>query len=145
MKTRKAIFPVNPHALYAQHGYSPAILSGDLLFVSGMVGARKDGTPEPDLATQIQLAFDNLQEVLAAASCTFDNVVDLTFFLIDPEASVGLTLEAMNKAFTSEPRPNVTAIGVNWLAGFQVEIKVIARIPAFPQPGGDDGGTQLPL
>ena len=145
MNTRKAIFPVNPHALYAQHGYSPAILSGDLLFVSGMVGARKDGTPEPDLATQIQLAFDNLQEVLAAASCTFDNVVDLTFFLIDPDASVGLTLEAMNKAFTSEPRPNVTAVGVNWLAGFQVEIKVIARIPAYPQPGNDNGGAQPAL
>jgi enamine deaminase RidA (YjgF/YER057c/UK114 family) len=129
MSTRKAIFPANPHALYKQHGYSPAVLSGDLLFVSGMVGARKDGTPEPDLKAQIQLAFDNLRDVLAAAGCTFDNVVDVTFFLIDPEASVGLVLEAMKKAFPREPLPNVTAVGVNWLAGFQFETKVIARIP----------------
>lgn len=132
MSTRKAVFPVNPHALYQQHGYSPAIVSGDLLFVSGMVGARMDGTAEPDLNAQIQLAFDNLREVLAAANCTFDDVVDLTFFLVDPDASVGLTLEAMKKAFPREPLPNVTAVGVNWLAGFQVEIKVIARIPARP-------------
>ncbi|MCP5762160.1 RidA family protein, partial [Klebsiella pneumoniae] len=28
------------------------------------------------------------------------------------------------------PYPNWTAIGVNWLAGFDFEIKVIARIPS---------------
>lgn len=129
MNTRKAIFPANPHALYKQHGYSPAILSGDFLFVSGMVGARLDGTPEPDLKAQIQLAFHNLQSVLSAAGCTFDDIVDLTFFLVDPDASVGLVLEAMKDAFPREPLPNVTAVGVNWLAGFQFEAKVIARLP----------------
>ncbi len=129
MNTREAIFPAHPHALYKQHGYSPAIRSGDLLFVSGMVGAREDGTPEPELAAQVALAFDNLEAVLTAAGGTFDDVVDLTFYLIDPEASVALVLEAMKKAFPQEPLPNVTAVGVNWLAGFQVEVKVIARVP----------------
>lgn len=137
MSTRKAIFPANPHPLYKQHGYSPAIASGDLLFVSGMVGARKDGTPEPELQSQIQLAFDNLREVLAAGHCTFDDVVDLTFFFIDPEASIGLALEAMKKAFPYEPLPNTTAVGVNWLAGFAFEIKVIARIPASTSSSPD--------
>jgi enamine deaminase RidA (YjgF/YER057c/UK114 family) len=129
MNTRKAIFPKNPHALYNEHGYSPAILSGDLLFVSGMVGAREDGTPESVLHAQIQLAFDNLRGVLEASGCTFEDVIDVTMFLIDPEASMGLIIEAMRKAFSHEPPPNVTAVGVNWLAGFQFEIKVIARIP----------------
>lgn len=41
-----------------------------------MAGARPDGTPEPDLAAQIQLAFGNLQGVLEAAACTFDDVID---------------------------------------------------------------------
>jgi len=130
MSTRKAIFPGKPHALYKQHGYSPAVQSGDLLFVSGMVGAREDGSPEPDLQAQTQLAFDNLEGVLTAAGCSFDDVVDLTFFMIDPEASVGFVLEGMKKAFPREPLPNVTAVGVNWLAGFQVEIKVTARVPS---------------
>jgi enamine deaminase RidA (YjgF/YER057c/UK114 family) len=129
MNTREAIFPTNPHALYKQHGYSPAIASGDLLFVSGMVGARQDGTPEPDLEAQVRLAFDNLRVVIAAAGCTFDDVVDLTFFLLDPEASMGFVLEGMRAAFSREPLPNVTVVGVTWLAGFRVEIKVIARIP----------------
>jgi enamine deaminase RidA (YjgF/YER057c/UK114 family) len=50
-------------------------------------------------------------------------------FLVDPEASGGLMIEAMPKAFPREPKPNATAVGVHWLAGFQFEIKVIARIP----------------
>ena len=129
MSTRKAIFPLKPHALYKEHGYSPAIQSGDLLFVSGMVGARQDGTPEPELDAQVHLAFDNLQAVLEAAGCTFNDVIDVTMFLVDPEAGVGLALEAMKKAFSIEPPPNVTAVGVNWLAGFQFEVKVVARIP----------------
>ena len=140
MSTRTAIFPAHPHALYKEHGYSPAVLSGDLLFVSGMVGARENGTPEPDLKAQVQLAFDNLHGVLAAAGCTFDDVVDLTFFLVDPEASLGLVLDSMKKAFPREPMPNVTAVGVNWLAGFQFETKVIARIPAR-EPGSSQNSA----
>jgi hypothetical protein len=49
MPQRDAIFPENRHALYEAHGYSAAIRSGDLLFVSGQVGSRADGSPEPDL------------------------------------------------------------------------------------------------
>ncbi|MFB4376951.1 RidA family protein, partial [Agrobacterium sp. CR_3] len=43
MTAREAIFPANRHALYEAHGYSTAIRSGDLLFVSGHVGIRADG------------------------------------------------------------------------------------------------------
>ncbi|KAF1012964.1 MAG: RutC family protein YjgH [Stenotrophomonas maltophilia] len=32
-------------------------------------------------------AFDNLNAVLAAAGCTFDDVVDVTVFLVDPETN----------------------------------------------------------
>ncbi|MBK1815085.1 RidA family protein [Luteolibacter yonseiensis] len=128
MSTRQAIFPEHPHTLYREHGYSPAIRSGDLLFVSGMVGALQDGTPEPDLQAQIRLAFANLQGVLEAAACNSDDVVDVTLYLIDPEASVGFALEELKKFFR-DPAPNITAVGVNWLAGFQFEIKVTARIP----------------
>ena len=34
-----------------------------------------------------------------------------------------------SEIFSEAPYPNWTAIGVNWLAGFDFEIKVIARIP----------------
>ena len=47
MPKRDAIFPASRHALYDLHRYSAAIRSGDLLFVSGQVGSRDDGSPEP--------------------------------------------------------------------------------------------------
>ncbi|MBZ7922214.1 RidA family protein [Ensifer adhaerens] len=127
--TRDAIFPANRHALYEAHRYSAAIRSGDLLFVSGQVGSREDGTPEPDFARQVERAFDNLEATLKAAGATFDDIVDVTSFHTDPENQFETILAVKDRVFSEKPYPNWTAIGVNWLAGFDFEIKVIARIP----------------
>lgn len=129
MSKREAIFPANRHALYEEHGYSAAIRSGDLLFVSGQVGSLADGSPEPDFARQVELAFDNLQATLAAAGCTLDDIVDVTTFHTDPQNQFDTIMQVKQKVFPAKPYPNWTAVGVNWLAGFDFEIKVIARIP----------------
>lgn len=129
MSKRDAVFPAGRQALYEKHRYSAAIRSGDLLFVSGQVGSREDGSPEPDFEKQVQLAFDNLTAVLKAAGCSFDDVVDVTTFHTDPDAQIEAVSAVRLKAVGEEPYPNWTAVGVNWLAGFDFEIKVIARIP----------------
>lgn len=133
MTIRKAIFPAGRHALYDQHGYSAAIRSGDLLFVSGQVGSLKDGQPEPDFERQVRLAFANLKAVLDAAGCGLDDIVDVTTFHTDPERQFGTIMTVKQEIFTAPPYPNWTAVGVNWLAGFDFEIKVIARLPS-PMP-----------
>lgn len=129
MAKRDAIFPPKPHALYELHRYSPAIRSGDLLFVSGQVGAREDGSAEPDLAAQVQLAFDNLNATLAAGGASFEDVVDVTLFMIDPDAIFDTVWPVLGANWGEKPYPNITAVGVTWLAGFTFEIKAIARIP----------------
>jgi len=129
MAKRDAITPANRHALYEKHRYSAAIRSGDLLFVSGQVGSRADGSPEPDFEQQVRLAFDNLANVLKAAGCTFDDVVDVTTFHTDPANQFDAIMKVREMAIGDAPYPNWTAVGVNWLAGFDFEIKVIARIP----------------
>ncbi len=129
MSKRDAIFPAGRHDLYEKHKYSAAIRSGDLLFVSGQVGSREDGTPEPVFEDQVRLAFANLQAVLAAAGATLDDVVDITSFHTDPETQFPTVLAVRDEVIGEPPYPNWTAIGVNWLAGFDFEIKVIARIP----------------
>ena len=129
MNQRQAIFPAERHALYEQHKYSAAIQSGDLLFVSGQVGSRADGTPEPEYERQVQLAFDNLENVLKAAGCTFADVVDVTSFHTNPETQFETFMAVREKNIGAAPYPSWTAIGVNWLAGFDVELKVIARVP----------------
>lgn len=129
MNNRKAVFPASRHALYEQHGYSAAIQSHDLLFVSGQVGSREDGTAEPDFAEQVRLAFKNLSATLEAAGCTFGDIVDVTTFHTDPQNQFGVLMPIKEEFFSSRPYPNWTAVGVTWLAGFDFEIKVIARIP----------------
>jgi enamine deaminase RidA (YjgF/YER057c/UK114 family) len=129
MTKRDAIFPAGRQALYEINRYSAAIRSGDLLFVSGQVGSRDDGSPEPDFASQVQLAFDNLENTLKAAGCSLDDIVDVTTFHTDPENQFETVMAVKNRVFGSPPYPNWTAVGVNWLAGFDFEIKVIARIP----------------
>ncbi|GLS85689.1 hypothetical protein GCM10010873_06620 [Cypionkella aquatica] len=129
MTQRSAVFPANRHALYEAHGYSAAIRSGDLLFVSGQVGSRADGNPEPNFEAQVRLAFANLSATLAAAGCNFDDIVDITSFHTDPENQFATIMQVKAEIFAAPPYPNWTALGVTWLAGFDFEIKVIARIP----------------
>ena len=130
MSPRDAVFPAGRHALYATHRYSAAIRSDDLLFVSGQVGSRDDGSPEPDFEAQVRLAFANLEATLRAAGCGFDDIVDVTTFHTDPARQFDTVLAVKDEIFPQAPYPAWTAIGVTWLAGFDFEIKVIARIPA---------------
>ncbi|VDZ73466.1 putative endoribonuclease [Atlantibacter hermannii] len=112
------VFPESRHALYEAHGYSAAIRSGDLLFVSGQVGSRTDGTPEPDFAAQVQLAFDNLKATLAAAGCTFADLIDVTTFHTDPEKQFPTIMAIKNSVFPQPPYPNWTAVGGDLAGGF---------------------------
>ena len=129
MTRRDAIFPAERQALYETYRYSAAIRSGDLLFVSGQVGSRSDGSPEPDFRQQVELAFHNLRATLAAAGCSLDDIVDVTTFHTDPQNQFETVMAVKAGVFPEPPYPNWTAIGVTWLAGFDFEIKVIARIP----------------
>ena len=125
----EAIVPEGRHALYDRHRYSAATRSGDLVFVSGQVGSRADGSPEPDLRAQVRLAFGNLRAVLDASGCTMADIVDVTTFHTDPEAQFEAVMAVRGEVFDAPPYPNWTAVGVNWLAGFDFEIKVVARVP----------------
>ncbi|NGM21371.1 RidA family protein [Roseomonas stagni] len=134
MPEREAIFPPGRRALYDAHEYSAAIRSGDLLFVSGQVGSREDGSPEPDYARQVERAFERVEAVLAAAGCTMRDVVDVTSFHTDPPSQFETFMAVRRRFIGDPPYPNWTAVGVTWLAGFDAEIKVIARIPAGDAP-----------
>lgn len=129
MATRDVVFPAGRRALYDRNRYSPAVKSGGFLFVSGQVGSREDGSPEPDLDAQVRLAFDHLNDVLAAAGCTFDDVVDVTVFIVDPETHFERIWAIVPEYWGEAPYPTLTGVGVTWLYGFQFEIKVVAKLP----------------
>ena len=130
MAKRDAVFPAGRQALYEINRYSAAIRSGDLLFVSGQVGSREDESPEPVFEQQVRLAFDNLAAVLwrrpAARPTTSWTYPPST--PTRPRSSRRSTPFGWRRS-AARPNPNWTAVGVNWLAGFDFEIKVIARLP----------------
>ncbi|MBD9585679.1 RidA family protein [Pseudomonas sp. PDM03] len=129
MTQRDVVFPAKRQALYQRNRYSPAIRSNGFLFVSGQVGSAEDGSPEPDLEKQVRLAFTNLNAILVAAGCTFDDVIDVTVFIVDPESTFETIWKIVPEFWGNAPHPTLTGVGVTWLYGFQFEIKVIARLP----------------
>ena len=128
--TRDVVFPTGRQALYERNRYSPAVRANGLLFVSGQVGSREDGSPEPGLEAQVRRAFDNLNAVLAAAGCSFDDVIDVTGFVVGPESNFEAIWAIVPDYWGRAPFPTLTGVGVTWLYGFQFEIKVIAKLPA---------------
>ena len=128
MAKRIAVFPAGRQALYEKNKYSAAVKSGGFLFVSGQVGSREDGSPEPDLEKQLRLAFTHLNSVLVAAGCSFDDVVDFTLLVVDPENLMPIFFKVKDEFWGEPPYPTLTGIGVTWLYGFQFELKVTAKL-----------------
>lgn len=126
---RDVVFPAGRQALYELNRYSPAVRSNGFMFVSGQVGSREDGSPEPELDAQVRRAFQNLNAVLEAADCTFDDVVDVTVFIVDPASKFEQIWRVVPEFWGNAPFPNITCVGVTWLYGFDFEIKVIAKLP----------------
>ncbi|PMY34702.1 hypothetical protein C1Y35_23730 [Pseudomonas sp. GW456-L14] len=129
MTQRDVVFPPGRQALYQRNRYSPAIRSNGFLFVSGQVGSTADGSPEPDLEAQVRLAFTNLNAILAAAGSSFEDVIDVTVFIVDPEDKFEAIWKVVPEFWGQAPHPTLTAVGVTWLYGFDFEIKVIAKLP----------------
>ena len=100
-------------------GYSAAVRSDNLLFVSGQVGARPDGSPEPDFEAQVRLAFANLKSTLLAGGCGFDDIVDVTTFHTDPETQLHTIMAVKDEIFKSGPYPNWTALGRQLACGLR--------------------------
>ncbi|MBF6617117.1 RidA family protein [Pollutimonas thiosulfatoxidans] len=128
MTKRDVVFSPGRQELYERNRYSPAIRSNGFLFVSGQVGSRDDGSPEPELETQIRRAFDNLNGILHAAGSSFDDVIDVTVFIVDPESKFEAIWKVVPEYWGQAPHPTLTAVGVTWLYGFDFEIKVIAKV-----------------
>lgn len=129
MSPRDVVFPPGRHALYERNRYSPAVRSNGFLFVSGQVGSKEDGSPEPDLKNQVRQAFTNLNAILAAAGASFEDVVDVTVFIVDPQSKFDTIWPVVQEFWGEPPHPTLTGVGVTWLYGFDFEIKVIAKLP----------------
>lgn len=77
----------NPDGAPAPHFYSHGAevqAGARMLFVSGQVGQRADGSLAEGMTEQTRVAAANLEKVLAGAGMSFDDVARFRFFLTDP-------------------------------------------------------------
>ena len=81
---------VNPWQWSVAMGFNQGeVVSGETrtLYCSGQTSVDAEGTPQhgDDMASQLALAIDNLEAVLAAAGMTLANVVRLNIYTTDVE------------------------------------------------------------
>ena len=111
--------------------YTDAVKAGNLLFLSGIVPIDADGklVGEGDVTEQTRQVFRNMQLVLAAAGCGFDDVVKVVTFLLNIDDRPAINPVRME--FFGEARPASTLVEVSALAvpGALLEIEAVAAIP----------------
>lgn len=122
--------PIVPPELLAasdQLKMSPAILSGNHLFLTGMTGGDPDGRMPEDPEAQMRNAFEKIGSILREAGLTFRSVVEMTSYHVGLREHFDL-FDSVRLAYLEEPYPAWTAVEVAGLRrkGAVVEIRVIA-------------------
>jgi 2-iminobutanoate/2-iminopropanoate deaminase len=110
--------------------YTDAVQAGGLLFLSGLVPVDADGKlVGEDAAEQARQVFRNMELVLKAAGCGFDDIVKVVHYLLDVDDRPKINPVRME--FFGEARPASTLVEVSALAvpGALLEIEAVAAIP----------------
>ena len=107
--------------------YSQAIRAGGFVFLSGQIplDPASGQIVEGDIAAQTERVMKNLAGVLEAASCTFDDVVRTTIFLVNL-ADFQVVNETYGRYFKAVPPARATVQVAALPRGSKVEIDAIA-------------------
>ena len=106
--------------------YSQAIVSGNLIFLSGQLGVDKYGNLGENIAEQTENAIKNLSEILLAAGSDLTKVIKTTCFLANINDFAAFN-DVYGKYFTEKPaRSLIQAVALP--KGSLVELEAIAEI-----------------
>lgn len=110
--------------------YSPGIIAGNLIFVSGQAGRHPGtGAVAPDVEAQTEQALRNVAAILEAAGANLTHVVRCGVFLVDMKE-----FKQMNAVYArmfGDHRPARTTVEISGLPGdgLRVEIDAVAVLP----------------
>ncbi len=112
--------------------FTDAVQANDLLFVSGIVPVDGEGrlVGEGDVVEQARQVFRNIGAILAAAGCTFADVVKVVLYLTDVDDRP--LINPVRQEVFGETRPASTLVEVSALVipGAKLEIECVALIPS---------------
>jgi 2-iminobutanoate/2-iminopropanoate deaminase len=106
--------------------YSPGILAGDTLYVSGKGDQLPDGGHPETFEEQVRQAMRNVEATLKQAGLDFRHVVMSHVFLDDAE-NLGVANRVYNEFFEVGDEPACATVFVDWIpGGSHVEVTCIA-------------------
>jgi len=106
--------------------FSPGILVGKTLYVSGQTGRDpKTGQIPADFESEVKNCLENAGAVLKAAGYDFKDAAAVQVYLTDMD--MFQRMNAVYATYFPEPRPTRTTVGVSKLAGpAHVEVTITA-------------------
>lgn len=109
--------------------FSPAIVTGDLVYTSGQIGLDpKTGQfPEGGFEAQFEQVFKNLTAVLEASGSSVDQMVKATVFLADMN-DYNVMNELYRKQFKSDPPARTTVQVARLPRDARIEIEAVAVV-----------------
>jgi 2-iminobutanoate/2-iminopropanoate deaminase len=108
--------------------FSPAIITGDLVFTSGQIGIdSKTGQLAEGMEAQFQQVFKNLAAVLEASGSSVDHIVKATVFLADMNDYNAMN-ELYKKQFKGDPPARTTVQVARLPRDARIEIEAIAVV-----------------
>lgn len=122
---------INPSTISTPNGYTHVVetFGGRTVYVAGQLALSADGqvVGAGDASLQADQVFKNLQSALTEVGASFDDVVKLTFFMIDMADFPAIRKVRDQFVNTSRP-PASTAVQIGALAAepFLLEIEAIA-------------------
>lgn len=113
--------------------YCHSVRAGNLIWVSGVVGMRADGSIPDDTVAQFDIAMDALDACLRAAGGKPEHVVKVQVFLTDITERASINPRRID--YFGENRPASTLVEVSALVDprMKVEIECQAAIPDITQ------------
>ena len=121
---------IHPEGVARLPVFTPAVRVGDLLFLSGAIGTVGDELRliEGGIGPETAQTLRNIEQVLAAAGATKDDIVKCTVFLVDIAEYAAMN-EVYLEFFPSNPPARSAMAGSGLALGARVEIECIAVAP----------------
>ena len=106
--------------------YSQAVRLDDVIYISGQLGLRPDGTLPAEFRDQVRQALENVATVLWAAGSSLEQVAKVNIYVTDFSR-----LREMNEVYPDffPHRPAKTTVEIARLdKGAMIEVEVIAGV-----------------
>jgi 2-iminobutanoate/2-iminopropanoate deaminase len=117
---RKPVKTGSPNGLF-----TPAIISGDLVFTSGQIGVDSTGKMSDAFDGQFEQVFKNLTAVLDAAGSSSEHILKATVFLADMNDYNKLN-ELYKAKFKGDPPARTTVQVARLPRDAKIEIEAVA-------------------